>query len=760
MQTLSRVHGTFIANKESILIQWVTYEKPFSILKLHGIKQEYFLCKYASGLFDYFMGIISRNVAIGNCPVMQELLSYFKKCELSSDELFEICSHFRRAMIDFSYDADLYSKELCDEISYIFDKNFKGLLKFYSDTMFQKLIDERQDALRDAQAKEYFLANMSHEIRTSLNAILGFVNLLIDEDVTSKQRNYLNVIHSSGEHLLSIINDILDFSKLRTKEFTINEKYFNIHDELSETIELFVASAGIKSITLNAFIDPTIPSELYGDALRVKQIVANFLSNAVKFTPEHGFIQVEAFYREGNLEISVKDSGRGISSLDKELIFKAFTQVEDQDTSHKSGTGLGLSISHQLAQKMSGNIRLISDLGEGSTFTLTLPLMASKKINSFFNSIEEIKQLKLILYAKEKCLDYKHDTFLRYANLFEMDVTLVDNLEYPFDICIFVYEESTYEMREAINRGDKKFIALMCKEYDTYDEVANVSSVVFPLFYSKLYIGFHTLFCKNKSSIQNNKQSILKKYKGHILVAEDNEVNQALIKIVLARYGLSFDIVENGEEACKLYEKNSYDLILMDEEMPILSGRECAKKIIEYEQQIGKGHTPISALTANVVQEVKERALANVFDTFLGKPLVLKDFEHLFSLYLKEDKSKEMTQEIQRSEKRETIVGLDIQKLTKELMLNEEELLMLLKLFLKKMQKIIPKLEVAICEQNLKTISLLSHSIKGSSGNFRIKILQTLSNDMEKFAKQGSMNFDYEASLNKIKKALKTIAIV
>ena len=312
---LTASEDIFIAHKEQILQQWISYDAPKQILKLHEIDEEYFVQKYASGVFDYFMGVISGKTEIGNCPVMQELLAYLKFREISADELFEICSHFRRSMIDFSYDAGLNSKELFDELSYILDKNFRGILKFYTDTIFQKLIDARQEALRASQAKEYFLSNMSHEIRTPLNAILGFVNLLIDEDISKKHRNYLDIILNSGENLLSIINDILDFSKLRSGEFTIEPKAFSLHEEISHALELFVASANLKDITLNSFINPRIPRELFGDALRIKQILSNFLSNAIKFTPDCGIIHVEVSCENQMLHISVTDNGIGIDFI-------------------------------------------------------------------------------------------------------------------------------------------------------------------------------------------------------------------------------------------------------------------------------------------------------------------------------------------------------------------------------------------------------------------------------------------------------------
>lgn len=295
---LFKIQHKFIDSKDSILENWIAYDLPKEILENHDIEPKYFIQKYGNGVFDYFMGVISGETEIGNCPIMKELLTYLKVREISADELFEICSHFRRSMLDFSYDKGFNTKELFDEISYIFDQNFRGILKFYTDTIFNKLIDARAEALKASQAKEYFLSNMSHEIRTPLNAILGFVNLLIDEDISAKHRGYLETILNSGENLLSIINDILDFSKLRSGEFTIEPKLFSPHDELNHTMELFVASASNKKITIVSFIDPNIPRKIFADPLRIKQIVSNLLSNAVKFTSFGGVISVNAKFNE------------------------------------------------------------------------------------------------------------------------------------------------------------------------------------------------------------------------------------------------------------------------------------------------------------------------------------------------------------------------------------------------------------------------------------------------------------------------------
>ena len=746
----------FIASKEHILQQWVSYNAPRKILELHKIDQEYFLEKYASGVFDYFMGVIVGEREIGDCPVMQDLLSFLKFREISADELFEICSHFRRSMVDFSYDAKLNSKELFDEISFIFDKNFTGILKFYTDTIFKKLIDARQEALQAGQAKEYFLSNMSHEIRTPLNAILGFVNLLIEEDVSKKHRNYLDIILDSGENLLSIINDILDFSKLRSGEFTIEPKIFSLHDELSHTLELFVASANSKDITITSFIDPKIPKELYGDALRIKQIVSNFLSNAIKFTPTDGVIEVEASCADQILTISVKDSGIGIAQEDIENIFTAFAQAQHTDHTDFAGTGLGLSISNQLAELMQGRVSVESEVGVGSIFYVEIPIEVQMETCLVFEDIQEYQKLKMLVYAQDNKISFRHKSFMRYADIFNMNVFISDNLEdEEFDIVIFAHEECDMDFKMSILNSDKKFIALMSREYDFYRNHNHINNLCFPLYCSKIHTPFHDHFHPQEDIPVAHK--IAQKFKGHILVAEDNEANQELIKILLTKYGLTFDLAENGLEAFELYQQKSYDLILMDEQMPIMDGNEAVAKILEYEKMNALEHTPISALTANVIKGAKERGLLSGFDEFLGKPVVLKDLERVFVSYLQFDSSESSNSA--KSGEAKNIIGLDAKKLRDELMLSNDELTMLLSLFIKKMHTTIPELKNAIKRRDYKKIALMSHSIKGSSGNFRIESLQKYSSDMEKMAKNEEETYNYEKVFEDIKTIIDSIQI-
>ncbi len=754
---LTKCQDIFIASKNKILREWLSYNIPKNILKLHNIEAEYFIKNYADGVFDYFMGVISGDVEIGNCPVMQDLLAYLKVREISADELFEICSHFRRSMVDFSYDAELNSKELFDELSYIFDKNFSGILKYYTDTIFQKLIDARGEALKAGQAKEYFLSNMSHEIRTPLNAILGFVNLLLEENISKKHRNYLDIINNSGENLLSIINDILDFSKLRSGEFTIEPKIFSLHEELSHTMELFVASATSKDITIISFIDPLIPQELFSDALRIKQILSNFLSNAIKFTPVGGLIKVDVSFKDKLLKVSVTDSGIGIGEEDIEHIFTAFTQAQYNELKNCDGTGLGLSICHQLAEHMGGHVDVKSAIGKGSTFWVEIPIEVKSEEYQSFKKIEEFSTLKIIAYTDNKLISGKYESFLKYTRIFGMNIEVTDSLSSDFDVAIFIQEDVDNEFKEKAIASDKKYIALMSKDYDDYEECPNIASLCFPLYCSKIINVFSELLFPELTSPYTHRAS--QKFIGHILVAEDNEANQELLKILLLKYGLSFDLANNGLEAFYLYQANKYDLIIMDEQMPIMDGNEAVQKILQYEKLKALKHTPVSALTANVIKGAKERGLSSGFDSFLGKPIVLKELERVFSMYLSVDESIPNVDLFADKEAENKIEGLDIQKLIEELMLKEDEVVMLLILFMKKMTKLLPELHNAIKIRDYKNIGLLSHSIKGASGNFRIEFLQVSSSEMEKMAKEQNNEYDYETCFEMIKKKVEEIKI-
>lgn len=752
LKSLRKYAKQFVDNKQLILQQWVAYDASSQILQAHKMDKQLFTKNYGSGVFDYFIGVILGQREIGNCPVMQDFLAYLKDREISAAELFELCSHFRKSMLDFSYDAKINSKELYDDISYLFDENFRGILKFYTDSIFQKLIDARQEAVMASQAKEYFLSNMSHEIRTPLNAILGFVNILLEDTLSKKHRNYLEIILNSGENLLSIINDILDFSKLRSGEFTIEPKVFSIHEEISHTLELFVASAELKEITLTAFIDPHIPVKLSADILRIKQIISNYLSNAIKFTPVGGHIHVTAECKDAKLCVRVKDNGVGIDTADQKNIFEAFAQAQYAQTSRSDGTGLGLSISHQLAELMNGAVGLQSSLGKGSTFWLEIPVEIEQKEHLHFDEIAMLQQFRIVMYAKDFAINYQHKSFIQYAKEFGLEISLVGDFEGDYDICLFLHDELRADDMQKIITTDKKYIAILSQECSLYDPYEHIAVVAFPLYCSKLQVAFDELLIPDENKVPTKK--INKNFQGHLLVAEDNEANQELIKIILEKFGLTYEIASDGLQAVNMYKYNSYDLILMDEQMPKMDGTQAVYEIRTIEKNESRKHTPISALTANVLKGVKENVLRSGYDAFLGKPIVLSEFEAVLKQFLK-PRSEQETSKIA-----DNVVQINKKKLMEELMLNKEELEMLMDLFLKKMQTILPELLEAVKADDYELIAKKAHNIKGSSGNFRIKYLQQKAAEMEKMAKDKNKEFGFLQSYQDMQQAIDTIVYV
>ncbi len=858
--------------KTSIISNWMEYKAPQTILLHHKIDNEIFITKYASNVFDYFMGVIKGVVQIGDCPVIAELLKYLKDRNISSKELFVICSHFKLSMVEFSYESGINTKDLFSEISYVFDKNFSKVLEIYSETIYEKdieigknvelleqyiyalnesalvsktdkngfithvntkfmklcgydedeligrshsvmrhedmskvffkklwdtiqsnqiftgtiknkskdgsyfyidttimpiedpfsgkkeymaigyevtkLIDARQKAIEADKAKDYFLSNMSHEIRTPLNAILGFVSLLKDENISLKHKNYLDIIHNSGENLLNIINDILDFSKLRSGEFTIEPKVFNLEEVLSHTMELFVASANQKQITIISFIDPTIPSEILADQLRLGQIVSNFLSNAIKFTPANGIIEVDAVYENGSIKISVEDSGVGIAKRDIKKIFDAFTQAQNSIIKRSGGTGLGLSICKQLAEMMDGYIDVESTVGKGSKFTLNLPVVI---VNSEMLSLDckMLQEKQISFFVNENTDSRKLDIFKKYYNQIGIELNIINDIKQSdYDLLYFMDSDLDDALRYKIIQKNRPAIAIMEYMDDNYELISNISNLCFPIYLTKLRdrtldaLGLSEAYNQRKSSMQNSR-----KFSGHILVAEDNEPNQELIKIILDKYGVTYDIASNGVEAVEMFKENIYDLVLMDDQMPIKNGFEAVDDIRYYEQVYNKKHTPISTLTANVIKGSKEKSLENGCDYFLGKPIILKELEILFEEFL------------DTTQMKEDEGSFDIENLKNELQLDAEQLKTLLKIYIKKMDETLPKLQDEIGQKSYYNISRLAHSVKGSSANFRLDMIQKYAHELEVNAKEENEVYNYEECLQRIEKEYMKIKV-
>jgi len=514
--------------------------------------------------------------------------------------------------------------------------------KVYNQTIelerqLQNVIKSRDDVLNAQKSKDDFLANMSHEIRTPLNAILGFVTILQKRVKDSTDKEYLQIISTSGNSLLNIINDILDFSKIQSGKFDINPREINPMLEFSNTTILFASKCYEKHIIYAVYIDPNLPKLINIDDTRVKQVLSNLLSNAIKFTPLDGNIKVSIFIKDSNLHVSVQDSGIGIAKENISKVFNAFEQADGSTTRKFGGTGLGLSISSRLAKLMDGTLTLSSTLGKGSIFTLTIPVDVLDNSPKNLLDIQKIKHYKFAILhtahdniSTRLLIKYLHD--LGISNLIELN----DYTDIGYDILFFIPSD---EYNEEIVEAGIPSIAMLRSNQVKLANIKHITSLYAPFAPTSVIQAIDDITDENiqdlytKNVIEEDEEVQIT-YKGKVLVAEDNKTNQMLISLLLDDYTLEYKIANNGLEAVKIFKEENFDLVLMDENMPELNGLGAMKLIKQYEKQNSKTSTPIIALTAAVLQSDVERFLSEGMNGFVAKPIENKKLEDELDKFL------------------------------------------------------------------------------------------------------------------------------
>ncbi len=498
-----------------------------------------------------------------------------------------------------------------------------------------ELIKAKNVAENSVIAKDEFLANMSHEIRTPLNAILGFVKIIQKQMKNEKILNYLNIINSSGKSLLTIINDILDFSKIQSGHFIIDRHKTETLEEFSNAILLFASKAYEKHLVYVSYINPNMAQSINIDSVRVKQILSNLLSNAIKFTPQNGQINVTISIKKSNFILTVKDTGIGISKENKEKVFSAFEQADGSTTRKYGGTGLGLSISSKLASLMDGTLILESEEGKGSTFRLSIPIEIVDNTHKKLINPENFSNLRFALL--NSCAECKENLKImkKYLQDFGIEVILeLDTYQKDgYDILLFTPDD-LYNLD--IIEAKVPAIAIL---RSNSVKIANSNHIV-PLY--SPFVPKSIVEAINDTGINNIKAPNKKtkeldetvEFQGSVLVAEDNKTNQMLIGIILDDYGIDYTIADDGLEAVKIFKKEKFDMVLLDENMPNLNGLEAMKQMKEFEQDKDLVLTPMIALTANALDRDRERFLNAGMNGFVAKPIDIKILENEFYKYL------------------------------------------------------------------------------------------------------------------------------
>ena len=521
-----------------------------------------------------------------------------------------------------------------------------------------QLMSQKAEKLEgEIEATGMFLASMSHEIRTPLNGIVGLTELLDGTKLTDEQKEFVSMIRESSNNLTVIVNDVLDVSKMNADKMELENISFDIYKKIESSVGMFVAKIDTKEIDLNLFVDPRIPQNLIGDPTRLSQVIINLVSNAVKFTDAKGKIGVYVEYlkQDNNditFKISVSDSGIGLSKEQQSRIFEAYGQADASTTRKSGGTGLGLTISSKIIEAMGSKIRVESEEGEGSTFFFTLSLQADK--NNVEKDHSQFKGLSVGLLLPDKTIDselnsifqkyveYLGATFRQYSNadLFEIDSTV----ELP-DVLIVEYHHIISE--EEL----KQFSELNCKcvlmtssnlqSHIESERYAFEEIVYAPVTLEKVIKILRMTEKEPIPATQEIKTGEVKTFDDiHVLVAEDNPINQKLIKIILENFGLKVTMASNGEEAYEFRKKEHYDMIFMDIQMPVMSGVESTKMILKYEEEKSLTHIPIIALTANALPGDREKYMSEGMDNYTTKPLQLDQIKVLIEQYAGASKDK------------------------------------------------------------------------------------------------------------------------
>ena len=518
----------------------------------------------------------------------------------------------------------------------------------FSMTDISEIIAAREIAEQATQAKSEFLANMSHEIRTPMNAIIGMAHLISDTDLSERQRNFVDRIGHAAKSLLGIINNILDFSKIEAKKQELEVTQFVLQDVISEVASLAEVRIAGRPIELIVDVDPDIPETLMGDPLRLSQIFTNLVNNATKFT-EKGDITLKVEMenvteKNVRLAFSVKDTGIGMTPEQLGRLFNAFTQADGSTTRKYGGTGLGLVISKSLVELMGGKLQVESTSGEGSRFffSISLPIAPQagepkwKSVNSFAGKnillVDDCANMRSVLRHILTKLHLVVEEACSAAEAFDLIQAHEEAGEDPYDIFLVDYKmglETGFDFAKGIPEKMRKIPKVLMHplhfeeaEQDMATKLGYNSCIAKPpqisSILSALQEAMGMKLTYQKATKKENRKIYFKPAK--ILLVEDNLMNQELAVSLLNSVGLTTMVANNGKEALDLLKPGSFDLVLMDLQMPIMDGLTATKEIRDMEDPYFK-KVPILAMSARAFQKDKEECFEAGMNSYIVKPI-------------------------------------------------------------------------------------------------------------------------------------------